>query len=221
MFLWERRITIQEKGKHMRIQNNTVNFCAIVSLTMICGLSAVVSAAPIINVGSHDLLENTTGQTIQLYVSGTDQVTAFNLKAQIGDGTGPDAEPVFESIDYSGGMWNTYANTVTGGPIGGAEQFAQASVAFNTTVSVPADGLLLTMTIDTTGFFSGESFDLLLKNSQIGADSDFVQIGGGTLAPDITNGTINIVPEPVSLALLGVGGLTMLRRRKKFTPSRP
>ena len=57
-------------------------------LAVISVLSASASAAPIINVGSHDLLENTSGETIQLYVTGTDQVTAFNLKAQIGDGTG-------------------------------------------------------------------------------------------------------------------------------------
>jgi len=187
----------------------------LVALAVTCVLSAAVSAAPIINVGSHDLMENTSGETIQLYVTGTDQVTAFNLKAQIGDGTGPNAEPVFESIAFGGGMWDAYAYTVTGGPISGAEQFAQASVAFNTTVSVPADGLLLTLTIDTTGFFDGDSFDLLLKGTEIGSDSDFVVIGGGTLAPDITNGTINVVPEPASMSLLALGGLMALRRRKR------
>ena len=187
----------------------------LVVLAVTCVLSAAVSAAPIINVGSHDLQENASGQIVYLNVTGTDQVTAFNLKAQIGDGTGPNAEPVFESIAFGGGMWDAHANTVTGGPISGAGQFAQASVAFNTSVSVPADGLLLTLTIDTTGFFDGDSFDLLLKGTDIGSDSDFVVIGGGTLAPGITNGTINIVPEPTSMALLSMGGLLALRRRKQ------
>lgn len=198
----------------MRIRN-TVSAYTLASLAVACVLSAAASAAPIIDVGSHDLLENTPGQTFQLYVTGTDQVTAFNLRAQIGDGTGPNAEPVFEAIAFDGGMWDAFANTVTGGPVGGAEQFAQTSVAFNTTVSVPADGLLLTLTVNTSGFFDGDSFSLLLKGTEIGADSDFVVIGGGTLAPDIINGTINIIPEPMSVALLSMGGLLALRHRKR------
>jgi hypothetical protein len=122
---------------------------------------------------------------------------------------------VFESIGFGGGMWDTYSNTVVGGPIGGSAQLAQAYVAFDTTVSVPADGLLVTLTVDTTGFFDGDSFALLFKDSEIGADSDFVVSGGGVLDPDITNGTINIVPEPTSMVMLGGCGLLALRRRKR------
>jgi hypothetical protein len=188
---------------------------SLAALIVTCVAAGAASAAPIITVGSHDLQENSPGQTVQLYVTGLEQVTSFNLRAQIGDGMGANPEPIFQAISFGGGMWDTYANTVMGGPVSGAEQFAQATVAFNTSVSVPADGLLLTLTIDTTGFFDGDSFDLLLKSTQIGADSDFVQIGGGTLAPDITNGTINVVPEPASIGLLAVGGLMALRRRKR------
>jgi hypothetical protein len=175
-------------------------------------LACPSQAVPTIEVGSHDLQENTSGQTVNLLVSGGDSVTSFNLRAQLGDGTGANPEPVFEAISF-GGVWDAHANTVTGGPIDGAEQFAQASVAFNTSVDVPADGLLVSLTIDTTDFFAGESFALQLKSTEIGSDSDFVILGGDTLAPQITNGTINIVPEPASIALLGLGGLALLRRR--------
>ncbi len=190
-------------------------FAVIVVCCVLSGVALAVPATAVIDVGSHDLQENMSGQTIQLYVTGAAQVTAFNLKAQIGDGTGPNPEPIFEAIAFGGGMWDTHANTVVGGPIGGAEQFADAYVAFNTTASVPANGLLLTLTIDTTGFFDGDSFGLLLEGSEMGVDSNFVVAGGGALAADITNGTINIVPEPASIALMSIGGLLALRRRKR------
>lgn len=191
----------------------------LAALVAICALAGTASAAPIINVGSHDLQENTPGQVIYLQVTGTEDVTGFNLRAQIGDGTGPNAEPVFEAIGFGGGMWDAHPNTKIGdGPVVSAEQFAQYSVAFNQNTpayTATADGLLVSLTVDTTGFFDGDSFDLLLKDTQIGADSDLVVIGGGTLAPEITNGTINVVPEPATMSLLALGSLMALRRRKK------
>jgi len=206
-------------------RRNIVRAKFILAVAVCCLLSATVSvAAPVMIVGSHDLVEDSTGQTISLYVTGTAQVTGFNLRAQIGDGTGSGDEPVFESVDFSGGMWDAYANTVTGGPVGGFEQFAQASVAFNDSVSISASGLLVTFSVDTTGFFDGDSFALKLESTEIGADSDFVAIGGSTVAPDILNGIINIgtapVPEPATLSLLAIGGtvaigLALSRRRKR------
>jgi hypothetical protein len=159
------------------------------------GLAAAASclaAAPIINVGTYTLSADTSGQTILLSVSGSDLVTGFNLRAQLGDGTGPGVEPVFQAVSFTGGIWDANAITVMGGPVSGALQFAQASVVFNTNVSVAANGYLVTLTLDTTGLFSG-SYALLLKGTQIGADSDFIVSGGGILSPSITNGTINVV----------------------------
>ncbi len=172
----------------------------LVFVVVCLALAGPAGASIIINVGAHNLIQNSPGQVVQIFVTGGDQVTAFNLRAVIGDGMGDSPEPKFQSINFNGGIWDVAENTVIGGPIGGFEQDAQAYVAFNTSVSVPANGLLVTLTIDTTGFFSGSSFPLLLKSTEIGSDSDFVVIGGATLAADITNGMFNIVPEPAPIA---------------------
>ncbi len=153
-------------------------------------LAAAARAVPTIDVGTRIVMENSTGQTLRLSVSGGDLVTAFNLRAQLGDGLGGGPEPIFQTINFAGGIWDAYPRSVTGGSVSGAEQFAQASVAFSSSVSVPAAGLLVTFTIDTRGFYDGDSFPLRLKETEIGADSDFVVTGGDTLIPNITNGQI-------------------------------
>jgi len=164
-------------------------------------------AVPVIdvNLDNYLLTPNQSGQVVQLYVSGGDMVTGFNLRAQVGDGLGGNPEPIFQACDFTGGIWDTYPNTVTGGPVVGGEMFAQASVLFsNAGDEVAADGLLVKLTIDTTGIFAG-GYEMKLAGTDIGADSDFL----GTPA-SIANGSMQIVPEPASLALIGLGGLLAL-----------
>jgi len=144
-------------------------------------------------VGDHALLPNLANQIIPVMVSGVDSVTGFNLRAQIGDGMGPAAEPIFSDFDFTGGIWDEHPNTVNGGIVSGAEQFLQTSVIFNETGDeVVADGLIVKLGIDTTGFTAG-TFNLSLANTQIGADTAFILSGGTELPIDIINGTITIV----------------------------
>jgi hypothetical protein len=170
----------------------------------------------IIYVGhDHTLQANSAGQEVRILVEGGDLVTGFNLRAQLGDGVGGATEPVFESIVFSGGVWDAFAFTPASGnapPVDGAEQVAQTSVVFNNSGDqVAASGLIATLVIDTTGFGAGTSFPLMLRNTQIGQDSDFIVTGGGTQAATIFNGSINLIPEPATvvqlliLAVLGFG----------------
>ena len=165
----------------------------LLGLVVSLSLVASTSAATVIDIGAHDLLENASGQVLEIYATGTDMVTGFNLQAQLGNGATSPSEPVFQSIDFSGGIWDAYPHTVMGGPIAGMEMYAQASVAFNTGVQVVANGLIATLVIDTSGFATAESFAVKLSGTDIGQDSDFIVVGGGSLAPQIANRTINIV----------------------------
>lgn len=160
---------------------------------------ADASASPVISVQTHCLAPEMSAQAIAITVQGADMVTGFNLLAQIGDGMGANPEPVFDAVDFTGGMWDVHANTIMGqGVIDGYEQYAQASVIFSEVgAEVVASGVAVILLVDTTGF-SGGSFDLMLSATDIGKDSDFVVSGGGSLAPSITNGTIIISQRLVS-----------------------
>jgi Ca2+-binding RTX toxin-like protein len=151
---------------------------------------ALLAAA--ITVGSHTLLPNTPNQTINIIATGDSDVTGINVRAQLGDGTGAGAEPVFDAISYDSSIWSSAATTITGGPIGGVEQFVQSSIVFNASgTSVVSDGQVFQLSIDTTGFTSG-TFDLRLSMTEIGADTAFVIAGGAEESISITNGTITV-----------------------------
>lgn len=189
--------------------------CAIASL----GLGGITArAASTIDAGTHNLLPNQDGQLITIAIEGDDEVRGFNLRAQIGDGTGPGLEPRFSSVSFSGGIWDAHPTTVLGGPVDGATQFAQASVNFSDSgPTVSTDGLLVTLAIDTRGISVGD-FPLLLANSEIAEDSDLIVIGGGTLAPSIRNGTLRVVPEP---HVAGTGYLAAIFLAAAFVGAMP
>lgn len=160
--------------------------------SVVCvGLIAFLTASPAfpaaINVGTHYLLPNTPGQRIALYVVGTEDAAGMDFNVQVANG-GPELEGVVargrvivepgEGID---GPEITGIDLVSGLPGGPATVFGavdhrvispysivpQAWVGgivveqpFGTVV---ANGLLGTVTFDTTEFSHG-SWDLFLGN---------------------------------------------------------
>jgi len=160
--------------------------------------TVIAATPPAIDVGSHDLLAGEEAQRIEVYVTGLDQVTGLNLYAQIGDGPGGAAEPVFASIEFAGGIWDGYPHTITGGPTPGAEQRVQASLVFdNSGDEVQADGLLVTLVVDTRGFSAGEQFDLRLSLDPGGQQSQFILYDGHTRTPTMVDGRIRLFEASV------------------------
>lgn len=159
----------------------------------------VTDAVPVeIFVDDYTLLPNRRNQEVTIWVVGLTEVTGLNLRAQLGDGTGLLAEPVFSGVEFGGGIWDAYPHTVVGGPVNGLEQFLQTSVAFNEIGrNVPANGVIVRLLVDTTGFDEGQ-FDLRLAGTQIGADTVFVLAGGVELPVSIRNGSITIAAAEVA-----------------------
>ncbi len=184
----------------------------LVSFCFVSVASAVI-VPPTIIVGPggvstpYKLLENTSGQWIDIYVSGGNPIEGCNFNAQIGDG-GPAASgtaaPVITGIDLETGIFA--GNNQGQVDQGSIPQVAMFSIT-TATGTVSASGILARLEIDTTGYFGDQTWTLALDATHNGT-TDFAPA-----AATITDGAINI-PEPATLSLLAIGGLAMIRRRK-------
>ena len=186
------------------------------ALAFVFCLAATVQAANVVTIGNHVLLPNTPGQVITLNVSGTDQVGGLDFFLQVADG-GPGAVGNILAPGISGdiltGMIFASNNTGLNDGNPGGSNFGNEIVLLSTTTNsgtVLANGLLATVTIDTTGFFGG-SWPLIMTGTAAG-DSD-LGVPGNLQTID---GSIS-VPEPTSvvLGLFAVAGLGVVAIRKR------
>ena len=186
-----------------------------------CGLFALLWALAVkgqgatIIVGDHVLAPNTAGQAIPITVTGGDEVAGVNLYVQIGDG-GPELSdfgfpagtdgPAITAVDLKTETIFAGVNAPQDNQEG-IPQVAVSSIEFLTPeATTNADGLLASLTIDTTGFTDGRwdlSLGGVLPMFELGPfETDFagipativngsVEIDASTLGDFDFNGVIN------------------------------
>jgi hypothetical protein len=184
------------------------------------GADAVTISNPVIivgpggTIGDYELLADTPGQWIEILVNGGDEVAGCNFNAQIADGGpaigGTLIGPIITSVDLEGSLSDPtifFGNNLTQNDLGGSSQLAMYSIIANIG-TVAADGVLARIEIDTTGFYGDQSWALSL-GATFNGPTDFAPIDA-----DITDGSLHI-PEPTSLLLLSLGGLAVIKRRRR------
>ena len=175
-------------------------------------------------VGDHELQADQANQPIEVFVSGGDPVQGLNCRVQVADG-GPEAGgsangPRIQDLDILSGTIFQGNNTGTGdvdGPHPDAWPLGEIRSTITVSGTVAAQGLLATITMDTTGFYLG-TWPLILSDTRDGP-TDFP----GLPAPAITDGTITIrgeqpppiIPEPSTFVLVSLGGVGLARWRRR------
>jgi hypothetical protein len=159
-----------------------------------CCNPATASAAAI-NAGMHVLAPNMAGQQVQIHVTGGEAVSGIDFFVQVGDGGatvgGTDTGPKITSVDLVTGTIFGANNT---GVFTDPAPLLWGATTTTSSGTVLANGLLATLTVDTSGFTSGQ-FNLILNPPSTGPTA-FADAGVTT---SLTNGWLNIV-APLPLA---------------------
>ena len=159
---------------------------------------------PTIEVGDYVLRPNRPGQQIEIYVQGGQPVAGLDFFLQLGDG-GPELDqlglppgqdgPSITHVELKQGT--LFQNTPDVGiDLGSLPQVANWSISIADEGSVPAEGLLATVTVDTTGFFDG-TWSLLLADLLPEHPSGPFSTNFAGMPIFITNGSLRIQPGEV------------------------
>ena len=155
----------------------------------------------------YQLLPNEPGQTIEIWVAGTEEIMGVNFFAQIGDGL---SGPLITEIDLLDGTifesnnWGQWAFVTLPSPSADAYTMTDLSASSPT---VLANGLLARITIDTMGF-DGGSWPLRLTDTLHGTTA-FLDGALAEHSVDVNLGSVSIIPEPVSLVGIAMAALAV------------
>jgi len=195
------------------------------SFAILLGLATLAQASSTLVVGNHILAANTNGgpqNTIQISISGTDaNIAGAVINAQVADG-GPVPGGVIVGPGFTGDMLqpgslflgnNTGITDLNPGFVNGNQLVLLQTSTASGVVSDVGGKLLVTLTFDTTGF--GPGIWPLLFSGTLNGDTG-IGATTGVLNLAITNGTIQIIPEPSSivLGLFAAAGLAAVAVRK-------
>ena len=163
--------------------------------------------APVITVGDHALLPDTPGQEVPIYVSGNEQISGVQLFAQVGDG-GPELGgtlgPAIADVDMVTGTIFEHDAYVGGDPYLAPQAYVGFVGLETPDTTVTADGLLLTLIIDTTNLHADDDanpWDLKLTDTVDTPTELLIGVLGAnaTVVPaTINNGTITIDNPPTA-----------------------
>jgi hypothetical protein len=153
---------------------------------------AAATRAASVNVGTHFLAPNTSGQQVPILVTGGEPVSGVDLFVQVGDGGaavgGDDTGPMITNLDLVTGTIFAGNNT---GAFTDPTPLIWGATTTTTSGSIPANGLLATLTIDTTGILTGQ-FDLILNPPTTGPTA----FADPSVITMLVNGSLRIGTAP-------------------------
>lgn len=181
----------------------------------VCGVALFAPAAlaqPVLSFGDLELLANTADQEIQVFVTSDVAVQGLNFNVQIGDGgalAGGSTPNLVQGLDVlTGTIFEGNNNGISSSRIA-ADGLALDTIT-TATGTVEANGLLGTLTIDTTGIDAGRSFTI--STTTLNGPTDFAGI-----AATQANGSLTVVavPEPATAGVMLVTCAGLLLRRRQ------